>query len=143
MEQIGALHKEGKRYVFTYPALDLVVRGAYAEWVLEAASEIIAEAEQHAKAGEIDELEALVEFEEATEIDLDIAKSDQKAQFETVPQCVVTMGEGDFRWVSRPGRQEDEKPVRRLIDMALTRNDTFLVNDEGVGPGKGDYDEGA
>lgn len=138
MEQIGTLHREGKRYVFTYPALDLIVRGAYAEWVLEAASEIISEAEEHAKRGAIDELEALIEFEEASEIDLDIAKSEQKAQFETVPQCVVTMGEGDFRWVSNPGRSDDDKPIKRLIDMSLTRNDTFTENEPGVGEGKGD-----
>lgn len=137
MEQIGTLHKEGKRFVFSYPAIDLEVRGAYAEWVLEAAAEIIAEAEQHAVSGGIDEIEALIEFEEASEIDLDIAKSAHKAQFETVPQCVVTMGEGDFRWVGQPGRNDDDKPIKRLIDMSLTRNDSFLVNEEGVGEGAG------
>ena len=138
MEQIGALQREGKRYIFTYPALDLVVRGAYAEWVLEAATEIIAEAEQHAKAGEIDELEALIEFEEASEIDLDIAKSENKSRFETMPQCVVTMGEGDFRWISRDGRAAEDKPINRLIDMSKTRNDSFLTNEPGVGEGKGE-----
>ncbi len=138
MEQVGTLHREGKRYVFTYPALDLVVRGAFAEWVLEAAAEIVAEAEQHAKRGAIDEIEALVAFEEATAIDLDIAKSDHKAQFETIPQCVVAMGEGDFRWVSKDGRKEEEKPIHRLTDMSLTRNGSFLANEEGVGDGAGD-----
>lgn len=138
MEQLGTLVREDKRFVFSYPALDLEVRGAFAEWVLEAAAEIIAEAEMHAKTGSIDELEALIEFEEASEVDLDIAKSELKSQFEAMPQCVVTIGDGDFRWVSREGRTADDRPVTRLIDMSLTRSDSFLKNDDGVGEGKGD-----
>lgn len=138
MEPMGTLSREGKRYVFTYPELDMVVRGSYAEWVLEAAAEIISEVEQHAKSGAISEIEALIEFEEASDIDLEIAKSEQKAQFETVPQCVVTVAEGDFRWISQPGREAAEKPIERLIDMSLTRNDTFLENEPDVGAGAGE-----
>ncbi|MEM9726408.1 MAG: hypothetical protein AAF909_13240, partial [Pseudomonadota bacterium] len=73
--------------------------------------------------------ETLIEFGEADAIDLDIAKSELKAQFEIVPQCLVSMSSGDFFWVSKDGRAESDKPITRIADMSLTRNDTFLVDE--------------
>ncbi len=58
---------------------------------------------------------------------MDSATSEQGARFETIPQCVVTMNEMDYRWVSKVGRKADDAaPVKRLHDMSLTRNDSFL-----------------
>lgn len=131
MDTIGSLYKEGERFAFSYAPLGLTVRGQFAEWVLEAAAEVIAEAEKHQADSNLEELETLVEFEEASDIDLDIAKSDHKAQFEAVPQCVVTLAESDFRWVSAVGRHTNSKPLSRIQDMSLTRNDSFL-QDEAV-----------
>lgn len=138
MEDLGTLRKSAGRYEFSFPELGLIVRGAYAEWVLEAAGEIIAEAEKLTEGGKVEELEMLVEFGEADEMDVDSAKFDFKARFEAVPQCVVTMGDLDYRWMSKDGREEGQTSVTRVIDMSATRNDTFLENEEGVGEGHGD-----
>lgn len=133
---MGTLRKEGNRFVFSLPELEITVRGDYVEWVLEAAAEVIALAEKTRAHSQVEELETLVEFEEASEIDLDIAKSESQTRFEIVPQCQVSLGDGDFRWVSASGRGEGDHPITRLNDMSLTRNDTFLRN-ENCGPGAG------
>lgn len=137
MNEIGTLRKEGTRFVFSYPELEISIRGEFAEWVLEAAAEVIALVEKNQKDSQVEELEMLVEFEEASEIDLDVAKSDRNAQFEIVPQCVVSMGTIDFHWVSPAGRDGEENPITRIVDMSLTRNDSFLKN-EACGPGAGE-----
>ena len=129
MHEIGTLRKEGNRFVFSYPELDLTVRGDYCAWVLEAAAEMIAIAEKARADSQVEEQETLIEFGEADAIDLDIAKSELKAQFEIVPQCLVSMRSGDFFWVSMDGREESDKPITRIADMSLTRNDTFLVDE--------------
>ena len=136
MEQIGYLRERDGRYEFQYDPLNLTIRGHYAEWVLEAAAEVIAETEKLQSDGQIDELMTLCEFGEANEMELDSAKFDAKARFEIVPQCIVTMGTLDYKWKSRPGREAPEsgshQTIERLQDMSLTRNDTFLQNEDGV-----------
>lgn len=134
MDDIGFLRKSDERYEFHYPELGLVVRGSYVEWVLEAAAEIITRAEKLRTDGKIDELQTLAEFGEADEIEIESARFDANARFEALPQCVVSMGSMDYHWMSRDGRAEGSEHLgmRRIHDMSLTRNDTFLVNEDGV-----------
>jgi hypothetical protein len=47
------------------------------------------------------------------------------------------MGDMDYRWVAPEGRAKlreefDGHPMKRVHDMALTRNDSFLANENGV-----------
>ena len=138
MDDIGRLSKANGRYEFSFDELDLVVRGAHAEWVLEAASEIIKEVAQADMEGQKSEIEALIEFGEAEEIDMDIMMDDHKKRLEVMPQCIVSMGTMDYRWIAPEGRKtEGEEPpsrhvMERLIDQSLTRNDTFLQNVDGA-----------
>lgn len=136
MEQIGILREGKGRFEFHYDALNLTIRGHYAEWVLEAAAEVIAQTERLQSEGQLDELATLLEFGEASDIELDAAKFDAKTRFEVVPQCVVTMGTLDYKWKSKDGRTEDviDSPqfIERIQDMSLTRNDSFLQNEDGV-----------
>lgn len=129
-EAIGNLTKSSGRFEFAFPDLALVIRGPYAEWVLEAAAEIIQQTERLRSEGHIEELTMLEEFgEENAGIELDAAKYETRTRFEAVPQCLVSMGDTDYRWVSREGRKEGESSyVQRVHDMSLTRNDTFLAD---------------
>lgn len=137
MEEIGHLRKYENRYEFHYPDLKLVIRGPYAEWVLEAAAEIIQNTHKMQAEGEIEGLKTLIEFEEADAVELDAAEYNANARFETVPQCTVSMGEMDYKWMSVAGREMagsdfNGYPIKRLHNMALTRHDTFLKNVDGV-----------
>lgn len=137
MEEIGHRRKYDNRLEFHYPVLNLVVRGPYVKWVLEAAAELIQNTQKLQSDGEIEGLKTLVKFEEAEPIDLDAAAYGAGAQFETVPQCTVSMGEMDCKWMSPVGRSLagsdfNGSSIRRLHNMALTRNDTFLKNVDGV-----------
>ena len=130
MEDIGQLRRSAERYEFHYPDLGLVVRGPYAEWVLEAAGEIISRTERLRAEGRIEELRTLTEFGEADPIEIDSAEFDVNVRFEAVPQCLVSMGTMDYHWISRDGREENEqdRPIRRVYDTSRTRGDTFLAN---------------
>ncbi len=135
MNELGSLRKQGDTYEFHYPAHGLIVRGNFAEWVLEAAAEIIAQTEKLTTDGQIEELKALAEFGEADEMEIDSAVYDAGARFEAVPQCTVSMGPMDYRWISPVGRRngDDAEPViARIHDMSRTRNDSFLKNVDGV-----------
>ena len=139
MENIGYLREHDGRVEFHYEKLGLVVRGNYAEWVLEAAAEVISQTEKLQADGQIEELATLCEFGEASELEVDTAKFDAKSRFEIVPQCLVSMGSLDYKWASAAGRDKSPEnfagqPMRRLHDMSLTRNDTFLQNEDGVDP---------
>ncbi len=129
-EAVGSLTQSSGRFEFTLPELNLMVRGPYAEWVLEAAAEIIHQSEKLKSEGRVEELEMLKEFgEDGAEIELDSAKYENLARFEAVPQCLVSMGDTDYRWVSKDGRKEGENAyVQRVHDMSLTRHDTFLAD---------------
>ena len=137
MEEIGHFRKLDDRFEFQYPELGLTVRGAHAEWVLEAAAEILRETEKMRVESHIDELKTLAEFGEADEIEVDSAEFDANARFEIVPQCLVSMGAMDYHWTSPEGRKDGEPPfgaqlLKRMHDMSLTRSDSFLKNQEGV-----------
>ena len=134
MSDLGFLKKQGSSYEFHYPEHHLVVRGAYVEWVLEAAAELIAQTEKLRTEGQLDELKTLQEMGEADAVEIDSAEFDSNARFEVIPQCVVTMGSLDYRWVAPEGRDESESgfPAKRVHDMSRTRHDTFLKNVPGV-----------
>lgn len=124
---VGTLTANDGRYEFSYPELNLKIQGAHAEWVLEAAAEVIRQTEKLRNDGAAEEMEMLLEFGEGSETELESLKYDINARFEAVPQCIVTMGAIDYRWVSPDGRKgEKTKYVERIHDMSLTRNDTFL-----------------
>ncbi|MEM6942185.1 MAG: hypothetical protein AAF416_17420 [Pseudomonadota bacterium] len=130
MEETGRLMTDGERYEFSFEKLGLVIRGAHPEWVLEAAAEIIADTEKLRTEGRIDELTALSEIGEADEFDIDDVRFEAEERFEKVPQCLVSIGSVDYRWISVVGRPEDSEerrpPVTRVHEMSLTRNNTFL-----------------
>jgi hypothetical protein len=135
MSELGVLKKQDQTYEFHYGEHGLVIRGAYVEWVLQAAAEVISQTERLRAEGELEELKVLQEMGEAEEIEVDSAQFDQHSRFEVLPQCLVTMGSLDYRWVSPEGRGEGQSalfPAKRIHDMSLTRNDSFLRNEDGV-----------
>jgi hypothetical protein len=137
MDTIGVLKMVGGRYEFRSDAAGMTVRGDYAEWVLSAAAEMMEVVARRETEGKIDELETLCEFGEADPVELDSARYDMRSRFEVLPQCTVSMGDMDYRWVAPEGRERlrdefDGHPMKRVHDMALTRNDSFLENENGV-----------
>lgn len=131
-ETLGYLRKVAGRFEFSYPDCDLVVRGPYAEWVLEAAAEIIARTEKLRAEGSTEELKMLAEFGEPnSDMELDAQRFQAKSRFEAVPQCIISMGENDYRWVQRDGRSSpDHVYVERIVDMSLTRGKNWLANED-------------
>jgi hypothetical protein len=137
METFGQLTQVQGRFEYRCDAHNLIVRGDFAEWVLAAAAEITSKIARDELEGRLNELEALAEFGEGDPIDLDVARFEVKERFEILPQCIVTVGRSDFRWVATEARPKlspefDQHPIRRLQDMALTRSDSFLKNEAGV-----------
>ena len=125
------------RYEFRHEPTGLIVRGDFSEWVLAAAAEVLAISARAEGEGRLDELATLTEFGEASPVEVDSARFELNARFEVVPQCTVMMGSQDYRWVAPEGRARlagdfDHGPVKRIHDMALTRRDTFLENENGV-----------
>jgi hypothetical protein len=130
-DAIAYLAKSGSRFELNFPEYALTVRGPYVEWVLEAAAEIISKFERTKAEGIVEEMKMLQEFGDTstTEMDVQAATYEKAGRFETLPQCVVTMNEMDYRWISKEGRKGDEvSPMQRLHDMSMTRNGTFLHN---------------
>jgi len=137
MKSIGQLTEVDGRYEFRVPGMSLIVRGDHPEWVMQAASEIIATTAKNESDSTLDELETLKEFGEASEMEVDTARYAAKERFQIIPQCVVSMGKIDYKWVAPDGREKLEnefegQPIRRIADMSLMRNDDFLKNEEGV-----------
>lgn len=137
MKEIGQLYEADGRFEFRVEERGLIVRGDHPEWVMRAASEVLENTEKLEAESKVDELETLVEFEAATSIEVDSAKYAMKERFETIPQCIVTLGKLDYRWASKEGREMmskefDGNTVRRINDMSLTYNDSFLNNEDGV-----------
>lgn len=137
MKEIGKLYEADGRYEFRLDEMGLIVRGEHPEWVMQAASEVITQTARLESESRIDELEALVEFEGATEIEVDSAKYTQKERFETIPQCIVSLGKLDYRWAAPEGRELHAEefgghPYRRINDMSMTYHDSFLKNEDGV-----------
>ncbi|MGL4636218.1 MAG: hypothetical protein ACRCWF_09575 [Beijerinckiaceae bacterium] len=132
-DAIATLSKDGRRFELTFPEYGLTVRGPYVEWVLEASAEIISKMELTKAESTVEEMQMLKEFGDSgtSELEIESAKYEQTLRFETVPQCVVTMNEMDYRWVSKVGRKADnDTPMQRLHDISLTRNGSFLINQQ-------------
>lgn len=137
MKEIGKLYEADGRYEFRLDEMALIVRGDHPEWVMQAASEIVSKCVRLESESKIDELETLVQFDGASEIEVDSAKYTLKERFETIPQCIVTMGKLDYRWAASEGRSKqatefDGQPYRRINDMSMTYHDSFLQNEGGV-----------
>lgn len=127
-EHIASLVKNDQRYELRYPDLGLKIQGPYAEWVFEAAAEIIAKLERLRTEGSIEELELMKDFGDEAEISvqIDTKKYEAANRFEVVPQCLVSLGPADYRWVSSVERPVPTNQIgQRLHDMSMTRNDTF------------------
>lgn len=126
---IGQLRKSGGRYEFVAPEFDLVIRGPYPEWVLEAAAEVIYRTERLSTDGKIEEASMLAEMGEGDEMEVDSMKFDASARFNATPQCIVAMGQNDYRWVQKDGREApDHVYVERIDDMSKTRETSWLQN---------------
>lgn len=137
MKSIGQLSESDGRFEFRIPEMSLIIRGDHPEWVMQAACEIVATTAKNESDSKIDELETLKEFDEATDMDVDAAKFSAKGRFEIIPQCIVSMGRIDYKWVAPDGREKlegefDGRPYKRITDMSLTRSDSFLDNEDGV-----------
>jgi hypothetical protein len=134
MDDVGCLKKAQGRFEFHFEELGMVVRGPYAEWVLQAAAEVIAKSAELSAEGDIAELEMLVDSGEAEPVDLDIARQDRHQRFEPVPQCVVSIGAMEYHWTAAEGRasQDLRDALRRIIDMSKTRGESWLRNEDGV-----------
>jgi len=137
MDDVGQIQEVDGRYEFRHDGLGLVVRGDHPEWVLMAAAEIISNTAKIESEAELESLAALAEFEEVGSIEVDSAKFAHKQRFDTIPQCIVSLGKIDYKWATEEGRKKlteeyDGHMVRRIHDMSLTFNDTFLTDEEGV-----------
>lgn len=100
MTQYGQLVETDGRYEFRMDSQGLVVRGDHPEWVMLAASEILAKSARREAESRVSELEALVDFDAATPFDVDSARMAVTHRFATVPQCSVTMGRVDHTWTA-------------------------------------------
>lgn len=137
MNEIGQLLEADGQFEYRDPRKNLIVRGEHPEWVLMAAAEVIANTSKLEAESLVDELETMVQFEAAEQVEVDAAKYALRERFEIIPQCVVTMGRIDYRWAAPEGRQKKAEEfgtqtVRRLHDMSLTRSDSFLSNEDGT-----------
>lgn len=137
MKELGQLFEADGRYEFRYGDLNLIIRGDHPEWVLQAASEVLGKTARLEKESMIEELTSLVEFEAATETEVDAARYALKERFEIIPQCIVSMGRMDYRWAAQEARKRldpafGDQPIKRIHDMSLTMHDSFLSNEPGV-----------
>lgn len=135
MDDIGQMKEVDGRFEFRHDGLGLVVRGDHPEWVLMAAAEIISNTAKIEGEAELESLAALAEFDEVSSIEVDSAKFAFNQRFETIPQCIVSLGKIDYKWATAEGRDKlieeyDGHMVRRIHDMSLTFNDTFLSNED-------------
>jgi hypothetical protein len=127
-EPLAQLFKRDARFELVYPEYGLTLRAPYAEWLFEAAAEILGRIEKLRVEGTIEELEMIKEFEDADGIDtqIDAVKYENGNRFDVVPQCLVTMGDIDYRWISAISRDPQVgKFGQRLHDMSLTRSDNY------------------
>lgn len=127
-EPLAQLFKRDARFELVYPEYGLTLRAPYAEWLFEAAAEILGRIEKLRIEGTIEELEMIKEFEDADAIEsqIDSVKYENGNRFDVVPQCLVTMGDIDYRWVSAISRDPKIGNFgQRLHDMSLTRSDNY------------------
>jgi len=123
-DNVAYISKVDAKLELVYPEYGLRLRAPYAEWLFEAAAEIIRRIESTKTQGALDELEMLAEFGEGEDssIQVDSLKFESGTRFETVPQCLVTLGETDYRWVGKDARGPGFNGIGdRIHDTLLTR----------------------
>lgn len=122
------------RFELVYPEYGIRVRAPYAEWVFEAAADVIRRIEKTKSEGDIDELQLMQEIGEGGDemaVQIDAIKYENNTRFEVVPQCVVSLGDTDYRWVSRNQNTDEQHSFGdRIHNMAMTRNNSFLVDEK-------------
>ncbi len=130
-EPIAHLYKDGTRFELVYPEYGVIVRGPHPEWVLEAGAEVLAQIDKTRSEGTIEEMEMLKEFNAEDISDMEIAglKQENAERFNTVPQCIVQMGNADYRWVAKDGRAlRGHQMIERLHDASLVRSNDWLTH---------------
>ncbi len=123
-DHLAYIVRSGQRLELVYPEYGLRLRAPYAEWLFEAGAEIIRRIERTKSQGAIDELEMMAEFgeEDGAAVDVDVLKYASGSRFDTVPQCLVTLGDSDYRWVAKEARDSDRNVIgERLHDTLMTR----------------------
>jgi hypothetical protein len=126
-EPIAQLYKVGSRYELVYPQYNLSVRAQHAEWALEAGGEIITRLDRLKAEGLLDEMEMMKGFGDDPEIPFKInaLRYESNSRFDLIPQCVVTVGDVDYRWTAADGRKaKSDAPIERMLDTSKTRDDT-------------------
>lgn len=141
MTEIGHLREADGQYEFRDPSRNLIVRGGHPEWVLLAAAEVIGNTARLEAESVVEELTAMMEFDAAEAVELDSAKYAMKERFELIPQCIVSLGQMDYKWAAPEGRAKKTEEfgghhLRRVHDMSLTKSDSFLKNEDGVDMGE-------
>jgi hypothetical protein len=129
-EPLAQLFKRDARFELVYPEYGLTLRAPYAEWIFEAAAEILSRIERLRIEGTIEELEMIKEFEDADTVNsqIDNIKYENGNRFDVIPQCIVTMSDVDYRWVSPVARDPKSNTFgQRLHDMSLTRSDDYAT----------------
>lgn len=123
-EHVAYLVKHETRFELVYPAYNLALRGPYAEWLFQAAAEVIRRIDSIKAEGALDELEMLAGFGDMEDapVQMDSLRYESGTRFETVPQCLVTVGDTDYRWVAPEARNPGVNGFgERIHDMLLTR----------------------
>ncbi len=129
-ESVAQLRKHGAHFELVYPEYRLTLRAPYAEWIFEAAAEILSCIEKLRIEGEIDELEMIRQFADADAVNIaiDSIKYENGNRFDVFPQCVFTMADTDYRWVSPLARDPRASHFgQRLHDMSLTRSGQYAT----------------
>ena len=130
---VGSICYANNCVEFHCPEYDLVIRGRYLEWVLEAAAEVIGRTEQIKAESGIEEMKLLSEFDgETTLTSIDAATFEARQRFRSLPQCIVSMGNDDYRWVHQEGREDKTSHpcTNRIIDQSMTRERGEWLQDE-------------
>lgn len=129
---IGNICFSAGRFEFHCPEYDLVIRGRYLEWVLEAAAEVIARTDEIKAEANVDEMKMLAEFGQGPSLaTIDAASFEARQRFRAVPQCVVSLGADDYRWIQKDARKDDSHPCTdRIVDQSLTRRRGEWLEDE-------------
>jgi len=130
MNAIGFLNRTDDGFAFRYDELNLTIRGAHAEWVLEAASELIRDATRLEAECRLEDLTVLVENGDAKTESMDEDRQAFASRFERVPQCVVTMGTLDYRWVSNVAGSPRKDQSLKSAKPTQTKHHAPLVDTE-------------
>ena len=118
MVGIGKLSQVDGVYEFRDPSRSLIVRGAYLEWVLLAAAEIIGDSSRLEGEAMVDELTAMVPLGAADAGELAAARVEHRQRFDINPRCGVAFGTVDYVWSAAEGpRLKPDEPSPRPLNL--------------------------